>query len=130
MKKAALWLFIVTVMISTAAFGADIDRMDAAATLAIADKNKNDRIDREEYNQRMTEVFFFLDTNKDGSLTLAEIRAAADVDPARFKAADKDGNQVLSLHEYLYALDNDFDTADKDQDGTLDMQEIGLMVGK
>ena len=130
MKKVALWLFIVTVMVSTAALGAEIDRMDAAATMKMSDKNGDGHLDREEYHQRMTEVFFFLDTNKDGSLSLAEIRAGADVDPERFNAADRDGNHVLSLYEYLYALHNDFDAADKNKDGTLDMEELRLMVGK
>lgn len=130
MKKAAFWLLITSVVISTAAFGADIYHMNAAEIMAMSDKNHDGRLDREEYHQRMTEVFFFIDTDKDGNLTLSEIRAVAEVDPERFKAADRDGNQTLSLHEYLYALHNDFDTLDRDKDGTLDMEELRLMVGK
>lgn len=130
MKNIALWLFIVTVMIAAAAYGAEIDRMDANATMALSDKNQDGRLDREEYHQRMTEVFFFLDTNKDGSLTFDEIKVVGNVDPERFKAIDRDGNQRLSLHEYLYALHNDFDEADRDKDGTLDVDELRLMVGK
>ena len=130
MKNIALWLFIVTVMIAAAAYGAEIDRMDANATMALSDKNQDGRLDREEYHQRMTEVFFFLDTNKDGSLTFDEIKVVGNVDPERFKAIDRDGNQMLSLHEYLYALHNDFDDADRDKDGTLDVQELRLLIGK
>lgn len=130
MKKVTLWLLIISLMISTAAFGADIQRMDAAATLAISDKNGDNRIDREEYHQRMTEVFFFVDTNKDSSLTIIEIRVVEEVDPQLFEAADRDGNQTLSVYEYLYALHNDFETADRDKDGTLDMEELRIMVEK
>ena len=130
MKKAALWLLMISIVLSTAAFGADIYRMDAAEVMAMSDKNQDGRIDREEYHQRMTEVFFFIDTNKDGSLTITEIEAAGKVDPERFMATDRDGNQTLSLREYLNALYKDFDAADKDKDGTLDMEELRRMVGK
>jgi Ca2+-binding EF-hand superfamily protein len=130
MKNLALWLLIVAVLISSAAFGADISRMDAAATMAISDKNGDNRIDREEYNQRMTEVFFFIDTDKDGQLTIAELQQVEIVDPQRFETADRDGNPALSLYEYLCALHKDFEVADKNNDGTLDMEELHLMVGK
>jgi Ca2+-binding EF-hand superfamily protein len=130
MKKAALWLLIISIVLSTAAFGADIDRMDAAEVMSMSDKNQDGRIDREEYYQRMTEVFFFIDTNKDGSLTITEIEAAGAIAPERFKAADRDGDQTLSLREYLNALNNDFDSADRDKDGTLNMEELRRMVGK
>jgi Ca2+-binding EF-hand superfamily protein len=130
MKKATFWFLIIAAMISTAAFGAEIEHMNAAATLAISDKNGDKRIDREEYYRRMTEVFFLIDTNKDGSLTITEIRAVKEIDPQRFEAADRDGNHVLSLHEYLNALNKDFETADRDKDGTLDLEELRLMVGK
>jgi Ca2+-binding EF-hand superfamily protein len=130
MKKAALWLLLIPIVLSTAAFGADVYRMDAAEVMATSDKNQDGRIDREEYLQRMTEVFFFIDADKDGSLTITEIEAAGKVDPERFMAADRDGNQTLSLREYLNALNNDFDAADSDKDGTLDMEELRRMVGK
>ncbi len=128
MKKVTLWLLLISVIIATAAFSADIQRMDAAATLAITDKNDDNRIDREEYHQRMTDVFFFADTNKDGNLEIIEMQVIEEIDPQRFKAADRDGNQTLSVYEYLYALHNDFETADRDKDGTLDLEELRLMV--
>ncbi len=130
MKKVALWLSIITAVISTAAFAADSARMDAAATLAVSDKNSDQRIDREEYHRRMTEVFFFIDTDKDGNLTLSEIQQIEVVDPRRFEAADRDGNQTLSLNEYLNALYDDFEAADRNSDGMLDIEELRIMVGK
>jgi hypothetical protein len=130
MKIVTLSLLIILVMLSTTAFGGDIYEMDAAATLAITDKNGDHRIDLKEYDQRMTEVFFFLDENKDGSLTLAEMQAAVKIDPRRFEAADRDRNQTLSLEEYLDALNEDFEMGDRNKDGTLDMEELRLMMGK
>ena len=130
MKKATFLLLIISVIIAAAAFGADISRMDAAATMAISDKNDDNRIDREEYHQRMTEVFFFADTNKDSNLTMNEIQVIEEIDPLHFEATNRDGNQALSVYEYLYALHKDFETADRDKDGTLDMEELHLMVEK
>ena len=129
MKNATLCLLILSAAISTA-FGADNMRMDTAGTLAISDKNGDDRIDREEYHRRMTEVFFFIDTDKDGNLSITEIQQVGAVDPRRFEAADRDGSHSLSLHEYLNALYRDFDAADGDSDGTLDMEELHIMIGK
>ncbi len=130
MKKVTLWLLIISVVTATAAFCADVPRLDAAATMAISDKNGDHRIDREEYNQRMTDVFFFADTDKDGKLTITEIQVFEEIDPQRFVAADRDDSQTLSIYEYLNALHNDFETADTDKDGTLDMEELRLMLEK
>ena len=130
MKHLVICLSIIVVIITTPSWIAAGQRMDEAATMAMADKNSDDRIDREEYHQRMTEVFFFADTDKDGSLTITEIQAVADVDPQVFKAADKDGTQSLSIYEYQYVLHKDFEVADRNNDGTIDMTELKLMVGK
>jgi Ca2+-binding EF-hand superfamily protein len=106
------------------------DRMDAGATMALVDRNKDGRIDREEYHQRMTEVFYFADVDKDGQVTYAELLAVTTVDPGAFKKADRDGNGKLSLYEFLYIVHRDFDAADKNQDGVIDIQELTLLVGK
>ena len=130
MNKAILWLLIISALVSTAALGDDILKMDAAETLAITDKNGDDRIDRGEFQQRLTEVFFLIDTNKDGYLTLTEIEKVEKIDPRRFDAADKDDSRSLSLYEYLNALNDDFTTADTDNDGTLDLEELRHLIEK
>lgn len=109
---------------------AGADRMDANATMALADKNKDGRIDREEFHQRMTEVFFFADVDKDGQVTYAELIAVTPVDPEAFKRADRDGNGKLSLYEFMYVIHRDFDAADKNQDGVIDLQELWVLMGK
>jgi Ca2+-binding EF-hand superfamily protein len=109
---------------------AGAERMDASATMALADKNKDGRIDREEFHQRMIEVFFFADVDKDGYLTYAELVAVQTVDPEVFKRADRDGDSKLSLYEFMYVVHRDFEAADKNQDGVIDMQELRVLVGK
>jgi Ca2+-binding EF-hand superfamily protein len=78
----------------------------------------------------MTEEFFFADTDKDDNLTNTEIQAVADVDPRLFMAADKDGSQSLSIYEFQYVLHKDFEAADRNHDGTIDMEELDFLVGK
>ncbi len=109
---------------------AGADRLDANATMALSDKNKDGRIDREEFHQRMTEVFFFADVDKDGQLTFAELVAVANADPEAFKRADRDGSGKLSLYEFMYVIHRDFDAADNNQDGVIDLQELRVLVGK
>jgi hypothetical protein len=75
---------------------AGAERLDANATMALVDKNKDGRIDREEFHQRMTEVFFFADVDKDGQLTFAELVTVEKVDSEAFKRADRDGSGKLS----------------------------------
>jgi predicted ATP-dependent protease len=130
MKYSAILLLAAAVVMTTFSLSAAGQTMDSAATMATADKNGDDRIDLEEYNQRMTDVFFLADTDKDGNLTVTEMQAVTNVDPEAFKMADRDGSQSLSLSEYLDALDKDFDAADRNHDGTIDMQELELMLSQ
>ena len=109
---------------------ASTERMDASTTMALVDKNKDGRIDREEFHLRMTEVFFFADVDKDGQLTFAELVAVENVDPEAFKRADRDGNGKLSLYEFMYVIHRDFEATDKNGDGVIDMQELRVLVGK
>jgi Ca2+-binding EF-hand superfamily protein len=106
------------------------DRMDAGATLALTDRNKDGRIDREEFHQRMTEVFFFADVDKNGHVTYAELAAVTAVDAGVFKRADRDGDGKLSHYEFLYVVHRDFDAADQNQDGVIDLQELRVLVGR
>ncbi len=90
-----------------------------------ADKDKNGYVDRLEYLKRMSDAFFFLDTNKDGFLSLGEMQPAVPgIDRKRFEAADTNHDGKLSLHEYLRAMSHDFDAADLNDDGVLDHNEI------
>jgi Ca2+-binding EF-hand superfamily protein len=105
------------------------DRLDANATMALSDKNRDGRLDREEFHQRMTEIFFFADLDKDGKLTYAELFAVEKVDPEALKRADRDSNGNLSLYEFMYVIHRDFEAADKNQDGVIDIEELRILVG-
>jgi hypothetical protein len=124
-------MLIAAVAAGTAGYSVAAEQMTKEEVMATADTNHDGRIDREEYTQRMTEVFFFADTDKDGKLSWEELQAVVvDADPQRFKAADSDGDGKLALYEYLYVLHVDFATADKNQDGVLDMEEVAAMLAR
>jgi EF-hand domain pair len=130
MKQIAfVVMLIAAVFIDTAGYSATAEQMTREEVMATADKNHDGLVDLQEYNQRLTEVFFFADTDKDGKLSWEEIHAVVvDADPQRFKAADTDGDGKLSLSEFLYALDIDFIKADTNHDGVLDQEEVAAML--
>lgn len=94
---------------------------DTRAAYGATDRNSDNRIDREEFHQRMVEVFFFEDADRDGSVTESEL---GEVDARAFRMADRDGSGTLSLYEFLDARFADFDAADRDGDGTLTIAEV------
>ena len=89
------------------------------------DKNRDGKLDREEFHRVVVEAFYFRDKDKNGYLVIAEMSdAAAD----RFKAHDRDGDGRLSLQEYVNAFFKDFEAADRDGDGVLAFEEIEIYV--
>jgi Ca2+-binding EF-hand superfamily protein len=97
--------------------------------MGLTDLNKDDRIDIEEYRHRITDVYFFLDTDKDGKLTVVEIqRSIPNIDPALIDNADVNGDTIITIYEFRYVLYKDFDAQDKNQDGRLDKQEMKTMM--
>lgn len=92
----------------------------AAEGFAVTDLNQDGRVDREEYQRRMVEVFFVYDRDKDGVLIATEI---VDLDPRAFAAADRNGDGKVTLQEYLNARFKDFDAADANHDGVLILDE-------
>jgi len=47
-----------------------------------------------------------------------------------FEAADRDGSQSLSIYDYKYVLHKDFEMTDHNRDGTIDIEELELLVNK
>jgi hypothetical protein len=84
------------------------------------DRNGDGQIDREEFRSRMIEVFYGMDGNRDGILTINEW---GPMDEERARRCDKNGNGELSLEEFLLETYYDFDTVDQNDDGGLQERE-------
>jgi len=92
---------------------------------ASADHNQDGLIDRVEFHAIMTDVFFFIDADKDGEVALTEIqRIYSQIDPSKFAVADSDRNGKLDTHEYQNAVSIDFAEVDKDDSGVITVQEF------
>jgi Ca2+-binding EF-hand superfamily protein len=127
------WFVLPTVIMcfcfSGAAFAAGPQTIDPKTVMDSCDRNLDGHIDRDEYHSRLTEVFFIVDVDKDGKLTLTEILAAyPDVKPERVKAADRNSDGMITIYEFHEVLVKDFNAADKDKDGTLNGQETAAML--
>jgi Ca2+-binding EF-hand superfamily protein len=102
------------------------------------DTNHDGAVSREEATAaaqaRVDKMFANLDTNHDGLITQDELRAAAEARraemkakaAARFKAADANGDGLLSKEEAtaIPMLARRFDRLDTNQDGMLSPEEI------
>jgi Ca2+-binding EF-hand superfamily protein len=119
----AVWLALALVAGSTWPSGP----VSAQSTVPLkerfakADKNRDGKIDREEFHQAAVESFYFRDKGRKGFLLVEELREAS---PEAFKAANRKGDGRLSLEEYVNALFIDFDKADVNKDGSLTFEEI------
>ena len=132
MKKAKyifLFMAIIFLIAADTAWSKTEQPMNSEGIMDITDLNGDDRIDIKEYRHRITDVYFFLDANKDGKLTVVEIqRSFSNLDPTLIDNADVDGDTIITIYEFRYVLYKDFDAMDKNQDGSLDKQEMKTAI--
>lgn len=118
----AVMLFFSATPVALAQSAQAVTRQQVMET---ADKNKDGRIGRVEFLERMKEAFYFIDTDKDGYVTIVEYqRSIQGADPARVATADRNKDGKISMDELLKIVSADFDEADKNDDGVIDEQEM------
>ena len=125
MRANALPLFVALLTFVAAPALADPPKkaQDPRAAFAETDKNGDGKIDREEFQQRVMEIFFFGDTDKDGYMTHAELVATVEF-PEDFKDADRDGDGRISFVEFVAVRFHTFDEVDTNHDGVLTIDEV------
>jgi Ca2+-binding EF-hand superfamily protein len=128
MSRCVLLCVIAMLIIASAVYGQQQSPAGQQAIWDNADKNKDGFIDRIEFLETMTDAFFFVDADKDGYLTLVEIRRiVGTMAPKQFEDVDRDKNGTLGIYEYENALSKDFDTADTNADGKVTAEEFRLL---
>jgi hypothetical protein len=91
------------------------------------DTNNDGTIDLEEANAAASAVFDKLDSDRDGTLSRAELRGR--IPEQDWKIAYPDNGKTLSKDQYLKYVEFAF-RADKDGDGTVDAKEARTHAGR
>jgi len=125
-----LWLLVMGALVGTpVVFGQSQPQLTPRQMIESADRNDDGRIDRVEFLMQMTDVFYLVDPDKDGSITVAEYRQIIPgADAKRLQVADRNKDGKVSLDEFRKAIAQDFDVADRNDDGVLDAGEIEIFL--
>jgi Ca2+-binding EF-hand superfamily protein len=123
MKHISISLFSLILLAPTLGWADEIPPThDPRAAHAATDRNHDGEIDRDEFEQRIVQIFYFADVDKDGFVTIGQL-AVFDEDRL-FATADLDHDSRLSLSEFLNARSRNFLEADTDGSGTLSVEEV------
>jgi Ca2+-binding EF-hand superfamily protein len=130
MRWVALLLMMIALMSVDIALAQGGQPLTRKQIIESADRNKDGRIGRVEFLERMKEAFFFIDNDKDGYVVVVEYQLIQVGDPKRFAAADRNKDAKLTLDEFLKAVSADFDDADKSDDGVIDEEEMKVWIAR
>ena len=128
MHRLAVLLLLLVVLSAPGVHAQSQAPLTRKQIMESADKNRDGKISRVEFLERMRDAFFFVDSNKDGFLTLEEYQRIPGVDPKRFARADRNKDGKLSIDEFLKSISQDFDAADTNDDGVLDDEEVKAWI--
>lgn len=121
---AAALVLLAALLAATAADAqASAPTYDPQAAFRATDTNHDGAVDHAEFETRMTEVFFFADTNEDGFLSPAEASATL-VQTENLTGADANKDGKLTVHEFTRARMLDYEEADTNHDGLLELDEV------
>jgi len=96
-----------------------------------ADGNGDGKLSLDEYKAGRAQRFSRMDADSDGKLSLAEIDQAAQGMPRRsemLKAADTNGDGLVTLEEFNASSKGEFAHLDADKDGFVTADELAAMM--
>jgi Ca2+-binding EF-hand superfamily protein len=96
---------------------------DVRAAFDQTDANKDGLIEIDEYFDRLVEIYFHGDADKNGTLSPEEFSKAVVIQEP-FSEVDRDGNGVVDRREFVRARLPIFQSADADKDGGLSFDEV------
>jgi Ca2+-binding EF-hand superfamily protein len=98
------------------------------SSLQALDTDKDGTVDVAEAKAAASKLFDSLDRDHDGTLDRRELRGR--MVSKEFAAADGDHDGTVDKDEYLAAVEKSFKAADRDNDGTLDVKELSSPRGR
>ena len=123
MKNAAGMLMAAVLLSLISASPAFAD----AAALEALDTDNDGTVSLAEAQAGASKVFATLNPDKDATLDAKELGDR--IDAAALKAADPDNDGTLDAKEYAKVVESKFKAADPDNDGTLDEKELSSPAG-
>jgi Ca2+-binding EF-hand superfamily protein len=100
----------------------------AASVLQSLDPDNDGTVDLAEAKAAGSKVFDSLNRDHDGTLDRRELRGH--LGPNELTAADPDKDGTLDKNEYLALVEQRFSAANPDNDGTLDAKELNARAGR
>jgi len=125
MHRTRIFLFLASAMfaLNSGAWAAEPAKaFDVRAAFAETDKNGDGQIDHEEFYERLVDVFFTADSNKDGFLNPEEYGQLPF--SGAFRDADANGDGRISLPEFVRIRFRQFEGADTSHEGQLSLDEV------
>jgi Ca2+-binding EF-hand superfamily protein len=99
-----------------------------ADAVKMFDTDKGGTLDLAEVKKAAANLFAKLDRDHDGTLDKREL--AGRLSARELAAADPDHDGTLTVDEYLVVVERRFSSANPDKDGTLDARELNTRAGK
>ncbi|MFC7663090.1 EF-hand domain-containing protein [Methylorubrum suomiense] len=99
-----------------------------SSVITALDPDKDGTLDLKEVQAAASAKFDALDPDKDGTLDKKELKGV--LSPKLFKSGDPDMDGTIDKKEYLALVEALFKDADPDNDGTLDAKELKTKPGK
>lgn len=128
-RNAILLTLLAALPFAARATAAGPEDYDVEAAYAEADANKDGQVEINEYYDRLVEVYFHVDADKNGTLSPQEYDAAV-VIHEDFAQVDTNGDGVIDRREFIRARLPLFTASDADKDGALSLDEVKAALSK
>ena len=119
---------MTAIIASIAAARPALARSKKPAPAAQFDTDKDGTVDLAEAKKAAGDLFDKLDADKDGTVTIKELQGR--LSRKDFAAGDPDKDKTLTKDEYLAVVEQRFKAADADHDGSVSAAEFATPAGR
>jgi len=128
-RTAILLALLAALPFAGRAAAAGPEGYDVEAAFSEADVNKDGQVEINEYYDRLVEVYFHADADKNGTLSPQEYDDAV-VIHEEFATVDTNGDGVIDRREFIRSRLPLFTASDTDKDGALSLDEVKAALQK